>query len=269
MNDALAQQQSALLTVDDAIATITFNRPDAFNSLDIEMAKCLSALALEVEQMPDVQVLIIRGAGKAFCAGGDINFFIKHAADLGPPITELLTHLNAFLVTLRRMPALVITSVQGVAAGAGFSMAFMADYCIAAESARFRPAYAVLGVSPDAGGSFALVQSLGARGALSVLLEEQITCPQAMALGLVSRSVEDSQLESATLSHAQSLVRLNPQALASTKKLVWRATGGALEQQLEAELEEMLKCMATSRFQDNIRRFAQSRDNKVKQGDRD
>lgn len=262
MNDAQAVSQtpSALLTVDDAIATITLNRPDAYNSLDIEMARCLSALALQVEQLPDVQVLIIRGAGKAFCAGGDINFFIEHAADLGPPITELLTHLNAFLLTLKRMPAVVITSVHGVAAGAGFSMAFMGDYCIATASARFRPAYAALGVSPDAGGSYTLVQSLGARRALAVLLTPELGCAQALALGLVSEQAPDAELARVTVEFASGLAQLNPQALASTKQLLWRASGDALKQQLDAELAEMLKCMATARFQDNIRRFAQARD---------
>ncbi|MBD1551525.1 enoyl-CoA hydratase/isomerase family protein [Pseudomonas typographi] len=263
MNEGLVlgQQQCALLTVDGAVATITLNRPGAYNSIDIDMAQRLSSLALQVEQMPGVHVLIIRGAGKAFCAGGDINFFIEHAANLRPPITELLTQLNTFLVTLKRMPALVITSVQGVAAGAGFSMAFMGDYCIAATSARFRPAYAALGVSPDAGGSYALVQGLGARRALAVLLQEEINCQHALALGLVSQEAEDAQIEHDTLALAHRLAQLNPQALASTKKLAWHVAGAAMAQQLDAELEEMLKCMATTRFQDNIRRFARARDN--------
>lgn len=261
MNDgqALGQQNYALLTVDDAVATITLNRPDAYNSIDIEMARRLCSLAAQVEQMPSVRVLIIRGAGKAFCAGGDINFFIEHAADLGPPITQLLTRLHSFLIALKRMPILVITSVHGVAAGAGFSMAFMGDYCIAAASARFRPAYAALGVSPDAGGSYALVQSLGARRALSVLLQDEISCSKALALGLVSQEVEDADIETATLEFAHRLAQINPQALASSKKLVWRTNGNTLEQQLDAELKEMLKCMATSRFQDNLKQFAQAR----------
>lgn len=264
MNDGQAFQQRhcALLTVDGAVATITLNRPDAYNSIDIEMAQRLSSLALQVEKMPGVQVLIIRGAGKAFCAGGDINFFIEHAADLRAPITQLLTYLNVFLVTLRRMPAVVITSVHGVAAGAGFSMAFMGDYCIAASGARFRPAYAALGVSPDAGGSYALVQSLGARRALAVLLQDEVSCAQALSLGLVCEEVADAQIEHETLAFARRLAQISPQALASTKKLVRRATGDALQQHLDAELAEMLNCMATTRFQENIRRFAQTRDTK-------
>lgn len=261
MNDVFpaTQQQRALLKVEDAIATITLNRPDGYNSIDIEMAACLSALALQVEQMTDVQVLIIRGAGKAFCAGGDISFFIEHAANLAPPITELLTHLNTFLLTLQRMPAVVITSVHGVAAGAGFSIAFMGDYCIAATDARFRPAYAALGVSPDAGGSYILVKAVGPRQALALLLESEISCQRALALGLVSREVEAAQIEQATLEFARQLAQFSPQALASTKKLVWRERGAALQQQLDAELAEMLACMETSQFQDNIRRFAQAR----------
>lgn len=261
MTDDLDQaaEQTVLLKVEGAIATLTFNRPDVYNSIDSQMARRLNVLALQVEQLEQVQVLIIRGAGKAFCAGGDINFFIRHAADLGPPITELLTHLNAFLITLKRMPALVITSVHGVAAGAGFSLAFMGDYCIAAKSARFRPAYASLGVSPDAGGSYALVQSLGARRALAVLLSPELGGDQALTLGLVTEQAPDAELEQVTLAFARNLVKLNPQALASTKQLVWRASGHGLQQHLDAELHEMLKCMATPRFHETIRRFAEAR----------
>ena len=136
----------ALLEVDGPIATITLNRPGAYNAIDIEMARTLEALALDVEARAEVRVLVLRAAGKAFCAGGDIKLFIEHLDDLAPPIGILLKHLNGFVSALRRMPQLVVTSVQGPAAGAGFSLAFMGDFCVAAEGARFSTAYARIGI---------------------------------------------------------------------------------------------------------------------------
>lgn len=155
------QEACACLSVNGMIATITLNKPTAYNAIDTDMALRLKLLALEVEARKDIRVLVLAGAGKSFCAGGDLDFFVRHIDDLAPPITQLLTDLNIFLLVLQRMPALVLTSVQGVAAGAGFSLAFMGDFCIAADNARLRPAYIQIGLSPDAGGTAALVRAVG------------------------------------------------------------------------------------------------------------
>ncbi|AOE86727.1 enoyl-CoA hydratase/isomerase family protein [Pseudomonas sp. TCU-HL1] len=239
----------AFLEMDGAIAIITLNRPSSFNAIDIDMAVCLEQLALTVERNHSVRVLVIRGAGKAFCAGGDVNLFLSHIDDLAPPISKLLAHFNRFLLVLRRMDKLVLTSVHGAVAGAGFSMAFMGDFCIAAANARFRPAYAQIGVSPDGGGTIGLVQALGARRALQIFLDEpELNADGARQLGLLSRVVEPAELEAKTCEYAERLAELSPAAVSGTKRLVWQSASVPFEQQLEAEAQSIIACMATCEF---------------------
>lgn len=239
----------ALLQVEGVVAFITLNRPGSFNAIDIDMAVCLEELALIVERDRRVRVLVIRGAGKAFCAGGDIKLFLAHIDDLAPPISRLLEHLNRFLLALRRMDKLVLTSVHGAVAGAGFSMAFMGDFCIAADNARFRPAYAQIGVSPDSGGTIGLVQALGARRALQIFLDEpEISVERADQLGLLSRVVGQTELEAQTREYAERLAGLSHTAAAATKRLVWQSASVPVNQQLEFEARSIISCMTTSEF---------------------
>ena len=235
----------ALLEVDGPLAIITLNRPASFNAIDIDMAVCLEMLALRVKQTDSVRVLVLRGAGKAFCAGGDVSLFLAHIDNLEPPISKLLSHLNRFLLVLREMDKVVLTSVHGAVAGAGFSMAFMGDFCIAAANTRFRPAYAQIGVSPDAGGTVGLVHAVGARRALQIFLNE----PE---LGLLAKGVEPAELEAKTHQFAMQLAQLNPVAVAGTKRLVWQSGAVSLEQQLADEAHSIITCMATKEFKSRL-----------------
>src|ERR1700720_3164563 len=127
----------ALLRIDGPIATITLNRPSAFNSIDLSIAKKLEQLGAEVEANDDIRVLVIEGEGRAFCAGGDLQTIGTAAAadNIAPVVGELLKHYHAFITTLRRMPKIVLSSVHGSAAGAGMGLAFVADLCISADEA--------------------------------------------------------------------------------------------------------------------------------------
>src|SRR4051812_8677886 len=133
----------ALLRIEGPIATITLNRPGAFNSVNLAIAQKLEQLAAEVERDHDIRVLVIEGEGRAFSAGGDLQTIGAAAAadNIAPVVGEMLKHFHAFIETVRRMPKIVLTSVHGSAAGAGMGLAFVADLCIAAEDARFTPAY--------------------------------------------------------------------------------------------------------------------------------
>src|SRR6266403_5612174 len=132
----------ALLRIEGPIATIRLNRPAAFNSIDLSIARKLEQLGAEVEGNDDIRVLVIEGEGRAFCAGGDLQTIAAAAAvdNIAPVVGELLLHYPAFITTLRRMPKIVLASVHGSAAGAELSLAFVADLCIAAQDARFTPA---------------------------------------------------------------------------------------------------------------------------------
>src|SRR3954470_11985548 len=191
----------ALLRIEGPVATITLNRPAAFNSVNLAIAEKLEQLAAAVEGNDDIRVLVIEGEARAFSAGGDLQTIGAAAAadNIAPVVGELLKHYHAFITSLRRMPKVVLSSVHGSAAGAGLSLAFVADLCIAAEDARFTPAYSKLGVSPDGGGTVGVVASVGARRALQIFLaEDSFSAAQAHQWGLVAKVVPPAELKSAT-----------------------------------------------------------------------
>jgi len=248
----------ALLRIEGPIATITLNRPTAFNSINLAIAQKLEALSAAVEASDDVRVLVIEGEGRAFCAGGDLQTIGAAAASdtVAPVVGELLKHYHAFITTLRRMPKLVLSSVHGSAAGAGLSLAFVADLCIATEDARFTPAYAKLGVSPDGGGTVGVVATVGARRALQIYLaEDSFTAQQAHQWGLVAKVVPPAELKAATREFALRLAQTAPAGIAATKALIHRAHTTPIEQQLDAERDAIIDCMHTEDFRIAVKKF--------------
>jgi enoyl-CoA hydratase/carnithine racemase len=248
----------ALLRIEGPIATITLNRPGAFNSIDLSIAKKLEQLSAQVEADDELRVLVIEGVGRAFCAGGDLQTIGAAAAadNIAPVVGELLKHYHAFITTLRRMPKIVLSSVHGSAAGAGMSLAFVADLCIASEDARFTPAYAKLGVSPDGGGTVGVAASVGPRRALQIYLaENSFSAAQAYDWGLVAKVVPATELKAATRELAQRLAQNAPAALAATKALIHHAHITPIEQQLDSERDAIIDCMHTEEFRVAVKKF--------------
>ena len=248
----------ALLAVEGAVATITLNRPASFNAIDLAIAKKLKQIAAEVDASDDIRVLVIEGSGRAFCAGGDLQTIGAAAATdtIAPVVGEMLHHYHAFIAALQRMPKIVLASVHGSAAGAGLSLAFMADLCIAAEDARFTPAYAKIGVSPDGGGTVGVTAAVGPRRALQIFLaEDSFSAAQALQWGLVVKVVPAPELKAATRELAQRLAQNTPAAIAATKMLVQRASTSPIERQLEAERDAIIDCMHTDEARAAIERF--------------
>jgi enoyl-CoA hydratase/carnithine racemase len=252
----------ALLRIEGPIATITLNRPTAFNAIDLSIAKKLEQLGAQVEADEDIRVLVIEGEGRAFCGGGDLQTIGAAAAadNIAPVVGEMLSHYHAFITTLRRMPKIVLASVHGSAAGAGLSLAFVADLCIAAEDARFTPAYAKLGVSPDGGGTVGVAASVGVRRALQIYLaEDSFTAAQAYDWGLVAKVVPAVELKAATRELALRLAQNAPAALAATKALIHRAHVTPIEAQLDAERDAIIDCMSTDEFRVAVKKFTSKR----------
>jgi len=248
----------ALFRIDGHIATITLNRPAAFNSIDLSIAKRLEQLATEVEVSDRIRVLVIEGEGRAFCAGGDLQTIGAAAAagNVAPVVGELLKHYHAFIETVRRMPKIVLSSVHGSAAGAGMGLAFVADLCIAAEDARFTPAYAKIGVSPDGGSTVGMVGTVGVRRALQILLaEDSFSAQQAYDWGLVAKIVPATELKAATRQFAERLAQNAPAAIAGTKSLVYQAATTPTRQQLEAEELKIIQAMLTDEFSAAVKKF--------------
>jgi enoyl-CoA hydratase/carnithine racemase len=248
----------ALLRVDGAIATITLNRPAAFNSIDLSIAKKLEQLGAAVEASDEVRVLVIEGEGRAFCAGGDLQTIGAAAANdtIAPVVSEMLRHYHAFIETVRRMPKIVLSSVHGSAAGAGMGLAFVTDLCIAAEDARFTPAYAKIGVSPDGGSTVGMVGTVGVRRALQIFLaEDSFTAQQAHDWGLVARVVPATELKAATRQFAERLAQNPLAAIGGTKSLVYQAAVTPTRQQLDAEEQKIIDAMHTEEFRIAVKKF--------------
>jgi enoyl-CoA hydratase/carnithine racemase len=248
----------ALLRIDGAIATITLNRPDAFNSINLALAQRLDALSAAIEANDAIRVLVIEGEGRAFSAGGDLQT-IGAAAEAGTipfVVGELLKHYHAFIERIRRMPKIALSSVHGSAAGAGMGLAFVTDLCIAAEDARFTPAYAKIGVSPDGGSTVGMVGTVGTRRALQIFLsEDSFTAQQALAWGLVAKIVPAPELKAATRQFAERLAQNPPAAIRGTKSLVYQAPTTPTPQQLDAEERNIIASMLTRDFEVAVKRF--------------
>lgn len=253
-----ADADPALLAVDGAIATITLNRPNAFNSINLAIARRLEQLAAQIEVDPAIRVVVIQGEGRAFSAGGDLQTIgaAAEADTIAPVVGELLRHYHAFIEALRRMPKIVLTSVHGSAAGAGMGLAFVADLCIAADSARFTPAYAKIGVSPDGGSTVGMVGTVGTRRALQIFLtEDSFTAQQAYEWGLVARVVPADDLKAATRQFAERLAQNPPAAIGGTKSLVYQAPLTPTRQQLNAEEHHIIEAMQTAEFRAAVKKF--------------
>jgi enoyl-CoA hydratase/carnithine racemase len=258
MADATLAGEPALLSIDGPIATITLNRPAAFNAINLAIATKLEQFAAQVEADDAIRVLVLQGEGRAFCAGGDLQTIgaAVEADTIAPVVGELLQHYHAFIACLHRMPKVVLASVHGSAAGAGMSLAFAADLCVAAEEARFTPAYGKLGVSPDGGGTAGVVTSVGVRRALQIFLaEDSFTAQQAYEWGLVAKVVPGLELMAATRELALRLAHNMPAGLAATKALIHSAPANSVERQLDAERDAIIACMHSADFRAAVKKF--------------
>lgn len=248
--------QPALLAVDGPVATLTLNRPNAFNSINLAIAQRLEQLAVQVEADDNIRVLVIEGAGRAFCGGGDIQVFGASMDNLEPVIRELLKHFHAFTTALRRMPKVVLSSVHGSAAGAGLSLAFMADMCIAADDAKFTAAYHKLGISPDGGGTIGVTEIVGARRAMQIFLADgSFSAQQGYDWGMIAKLVPAADLKAATRELALRIAQNAPAAIAATKALIHQSRFTSVAQQLDAEVENITGCMRHDEFRKAVDKF--------------
>jgi 2-(1,2-epoxy-1,2-dihydrophenyl)acetyl-CoA isomerase len=251
------EQPSVVLNHHGPVSFVTLNRPDAYNAVNADVTKHLLAAVSDIEKSADTRVIVLRGAGKGFCAGGDLPFFAAQGNKLRQTVDQMLDDGNRFLEALRDTNKPVIASVHGAAAGAGLSLVVACDFCIAASDAVFVPAYSKLAVSPDMGGTANMVRAIGLRNAMRVFfLEDRLTAAEAERLGIVSRVVAPSELTEATLALALRLADLPRACAESTKALLRRAPHTELPEQLAAELESFQSCIHGPETQAALERFS-------------
>ena len=192
-------QTIVAVDIRDRVATLTLNRPDASNALTLELARELLSAALRCEADPEIRAVVLTGAGKHFCFGGDLRA-MRECGDGAPAyLNELTTHLHAAISAFTRMRAPVIAAVNGTAAGAGVGLVCAADLAVCARASRFSLAYTGVGLAPDGSVSFLLPRIVGRRRAMELLLLNRVlSAEEALAWGLVNQVVDDADLAAQT-----------------------------------------------------------------------
>jgi enoyl-CoA hydratase/carnithine racemase len=220
----------------DHIATLTWNRPEARNALTPRMLGEAMQAVQEARADDAVRVLVITGAGAAFCAGGDTKRMAEVVSGSGPvtPEREQVGQIQELQLMLRRFPKVLIAAVNGSAYGAGLDLACGADFRLAADSARFCEVYVRLGLAPGGGGAWLLPRIVGLTNALDLVLSgEPIDAATALRMGLVSRVVPAADLAAATREFAQRFVLSAPRSVHVAKRTLMNG----LEMSLEASLD--------------------------------
>ncbi|HVV36578.1 MAG TPA: enoyl-CoA hydratase-related protein [Acidimicrobiales bacterium] len=248
------------LTVDAGLATITLNRPDAGNAIDLAVAQGLCAAATECTERRDVRAILLRGAGRNFCVGGDLKSFIPYGDDMGRHLKDVTTALHPAISRLARADAPVIAAVNGSAAGAGFSLVCSADLVVAAASARFLMAYTKIGLSPDGSGTWFLPRLVGARRAAELTLTNRmLDAAEALAWGIVTQVVADAELDAAATTLARAIADGPREAQAASKRLLRGSFDTTLETQMELETLALSECANSADGKEGIAAFLEKR----------
>ena len=242
---------------DGAIARITLNRPDRLNSFTAHMHEELrDALA----NLGDARVVILTGAGRGFCAGQDLNdraVAPGEAVDLGTTVEGCW---NPLVRRLAALPQPVIARVNGVAAGAGASLAMACDLVIAAKSAKFIQSFAAIGLVPDTGGSWHLTRHLGQARAMGLALTgEPLSAEHAADWGLIWKCVEDSELGATVDALAEKLAAMPPLGLAAIKKMIRSSWDRSLDEELDLQRDEMRRLGFTEDYREGVAAFLEKR----------
>lgn len=244
-----AAQDIVSLSTDTAtgIATITFNRPEVFNALDVPLAAAFEEATARIARTGGLRCVVLTGSGKAFMAGGDVGGFAADLDHADRTLERLLIHMHPAILTLRRIDAPVVAAVNGVAAGAGLSMVLGADYVVATRSARLVLAYDKLGVSPDCGGSWFLARKLGRAKAFDLMLMgKALTAEEGLDLGLINAVAEDAGFADAVQAAAAKIAQGPTRAFGSFKRLM--DVDLPLAAQMEMEREGFVACTRTEDF---------------------
>ena len=239
---------------------ITLNRPDKLNCLNKSMHLALRA-ALQQAHDQAARAVLITGAGRGFCAGQDLGDRRPGTSDWPPDLQQTLNdYFNPNIKLITSLPAPVICAVNGVAAGAGMSIALACDMALAADSASFIQSFSKIGLVPDAGSSWILPRRVGMARAMGLALTATpLSAVDAEAWGLIWKRYEDDALLQAARAMAEQLASGPTAAFASTKMLMQRAATADIETQLDHEARAQKLCAASTDYTEGVRAFLDKR----------
>jgi len=256
-----------LIEHDDGLDRVTLNRPDSLNALDPSLIEALNDYFGQLQRNRDTRVVLLKGAGKAFCAGLDLKAAMqRRAGQQEPPgVTESLDsqrRIADIVMLMRRCPQPIISLIHGAAAGGGFALALASDIRIAAKSARMNCAFIKLGLGGgDIGTSYFLPRLVGVSVASELILTGRfIGAERALAVGLVSEVVDDAQLEAAAEPYIDAMLTASPVGLRLSKEcLNMSVDAGSLEAAIAMEDRNQVLCSRSEEFNEGIRAFLEKR----------
>ena len=248
------------LTKTDNIASITFNRPNAANGINPTLAREFAAAALDCDKDASIRCVILNANGKMFCAGGDLNAIGGDPSQAAAKIKGMADNLHRATSSLARMEKPFIVAVNGMAAGAGFSIAITGDFVIAAESAKFTMAYTAAGLSPDGSSTYYLPRLVGVRKAMDLMItNRRLSAQEAESWGLINQVVVDEELQTTAMALAQKLANGPTDAFAIVKKLLLCSFDNSLETQMELEGRAISNQAGAANGQEGIQAFLEKR----------
>jgi 2-(1,2-epoxy-1,2-dihydrophenyl)acetyl-CoA isomerase len=249
-----------IIDVIDGIAWLTLNRPDAGNALDLPMARALADASIRCQTDATIRCVVLTGAGRLFCAGGDVNLFASAGDQVPALLSELAGTLHMALARFARMPKPLLVLVNGPAAGAGLSLAISGDVVLCARSAHFTAAYGSLGLTPDGGMSWMLPRLVGLRKAQEIILtNRRIKADEAERIGMVTRLADDEALLDEGRDTAARLAASPVAALGAARALLQESFSSGYETQLEREARSISIAGASSECRDGLAAYFDKR----------
>lgn len=247
-------------TLDNNVATITLNRPAAANGINTELSEELVLAAQACDSDSRIKAVILTGAGRFFSAGGDVKAMHSFGDDIPRELKYLADQLHRANSTFARMDAPLIVAVNGIAAGAGFSLAVTGDIVIAAQSASFTMAYSNVGLSPDGGASYFLPRLIGLRRTQELMLTNRtLKAEEALEWGMLNQVVADDQLLATAQSVAGKLARGARGSNSAIKQLLLQTYSNSLETQMEQESRYISNCSASADGREGVQAFVDKR----------
>lgn len=250
-----------LLNVENHVGMITLNRPETGNAINFEVARQFLDVALECSENEDIRAVVLTGAGDKFCVGGDLKSFLSVEEEIHVHVKSLLGYFHQGLSLLARMNKPLIGAINGVAAGAGMSLACACDLVYSVEDAKFLMAYNRIGFTPDGSGSYFLPRIVGMRRALELLYTNRaLDAIEAKEWGLVNEVVPKEALFDVVNELAERLAKGPINAYAATKKLLAHSIHETYESQLALEAEVLSERVKSAEAQEGIAAFLEKRE---------
>lgn len=252
---------AVLFRREGAIATIVLNRPDKLNAIDDRLREGLASALDTVERDPEIRVAVITGAGRGFCAGGDIRKMMElKQSHQSVTFREYLEAGHAVVRKVREVAKPIVASVNGPAAGAGMNLALACDLRIASDRATFTQAFVRIGLHPDWGGTFFLPRLVGLDRALEIFwLGQPVAAEEAQRLGLVNFLVQHESLADETRRLAERLAAAPPLPVALLKQAYYERIRTELQSAMEHETASQMKCFESEDFTEGLRAFLEKR----------